>query len=246
MDRGAEETDMRDLRLQTQPTCGTTGMVSRCGIPPSCGKGGMWENGARFIGGDAGFPKEMRMPPIAVPLLPADGQWKGNGAIFPSSRTERPSRKEIGEIGENRPYPPVPVSKEHPAETIRLRSRKRGKEMTSTGPPAKSHDKRTTAKSKRKWGEQTGAAIPLRSPREKIIRFPVSNVHFSGIMRGILRAAGGHAEEMPSGAIFPNLFRRQFLRSISRDSVPSLSGATKGQSRVRRSCSTSGPMRGKH
>ena len=244
MDRGAEETDMRDLRLQTQPTCGTTGMVSRCGIPPSCGKGGMWENGARFIGGDAGFPKEMRMPPIAVPLLPADGQWKGNGAIFPSSRTERPSRKEIGEIGENRLFPPVPVSKEHPAETIRLRSRKRGKEMTSTGPPAKSHDKRTTAKSKRKWGEQTGAAIPLRSPREK-------DHPFSCFQRSFF---GDHAGNPPcsrrscgrdSGAIFPNLFRRQFLRSISRDSVPSLSGATKGQSRVRRSCSTSGPMRGK-
>ena len=175
------------------------------------------------------------MPPIAVPLLPADGQWKGNGAIFPSSRTERPSRKEIGEIGENRLFPPVPVSKEHPAETIRLRSRKRGKEMTSTGHPANSHGKRTTAKSKRKWREQTGAAIPLRSPGEKDHPFFSFQRSFFGDHGGILRAAGGHAEEMPSGAIFPNLFRRQTLRSISRGSVPSRATQERKQSRGRRS-----------
>ncbi len=175
MDRGAEETDMRDLRLQTQPTCGTTGMVSRCGIPPSCGKGGMWENGARFIGGDAGFPKEMRMPPIAVPLLPADGQWKGNGAIFPSSRTERPSRKEIGEIGENRLFPPVPVSKEHPAETIRLRSRKRGKEMTSTGHTVKVPRQKNNRKIEAEMGRANRGGDPIAfapGKRSSVFLFP--------------------------------------------------------------------------
>ena len=236
---------MRDLRSQTQPTCGTTGMVSRCGIPPSCGKGGMWENGARFIGGDAGFPKEMRMSPITVPPLPPVDNGVEMERVFPlHKRSDLPGRRsekseKIGPILRFRSERSIRRNNPPPEPGTRRSNDRKGH-------PANSHDKRTTAKSKRKWGEQTGAAIPLRSPREKIIRFPVSNVHFSGIMRGILRAAGGHAEEMPSGAIFPNLFRRQFLRSISRDSAPSLSGATKGQSRVRRSCSTSGPMREKH
>ena len=185
MDRGAEETDMRDLRLQTQPTCGTTGMVSRCGIPPSCEKGGMWENGARFIGGDAGFPKEMRMPPIAVPLLPADGQWKGNGAIFPSSRTERPSRKEIGEIGENRLFPPVPVSKEHPAETIRLRSRKRGKEMTSTGHTVKVPRQKNNRKIEAEMGRANRGGDPIAFAQGK-------DHPFSGFQRSFFGDHGGN------------------------------------------------------
>lgn len=175
---------MRDLRSQTQPTCGTTGMVSRCGIPRRAEKEGCGRMERDSSAATRDFQRKCECLRLPFPFCPPMDNGRAMERFSPRrEQNDLPGRRseKIGSFLRFR------SRKEHPAETIRLRSRKRGKEMTSTGHPANSHGKRTTAKSKRKWREQTGAAIPLRSPREK-------DHPFSGFQRSFF---GDHGENPP-------------------------------------------------